>query len=163
MADIKARRVLGGSHTAADTLEVQFTYTGDAHSCVQYLESISGPGVTHGGGAAADSKLHYKAHLRDDGSTDEVDGVIDYSSSEMYLVQSAQGTSVVKVVADILLKSEVDAYQTEYDAWYDAYVVQPEGEVMSVVDGAPNPPVSPTPTTYKSGEITLEWADDTFV
>lgn len=164
MADLKAKRILGGKYTASDTLEIQLTYTGDAHSCEQYLEIVSGATVTHGGGASADSKIHYKAHLRDDGSSDAVDGVIDYASSQMVVVQSEKGTTVLKVCADLVLKSEITAYNTAYQTWYDAYAVQPESEEgLQVIAGAPSPPVYPAGTTYKSGNVTLEWLDDSFV
>jgi len=102
MADLKARRVLGGRYTASDTIELQFTYTGDAHSCDQYIEVISGSTVTHGGGATAATPLHYKSTATDADS----DGIIDYASSLMPITQSARGTTVVKVVADILLKAD---------------------------------------------------------
>ena len=163
MSDLKARRVLGGRFTADDTLELQFTYTGTAYSCVQHIEIVSGVYVTHGGGASAGENLHYKAIARDaDG-----DGVIDYSSTQMTIVQEEKGTSVVKVVVEVILKSEHDAWLIEHEAWHDAYVTETtdeDGETSEeTAAGAPSPPAYPTPTEYKSGEITLEWADDTFV
>ena len=164
MADnLKARRVLGGKYTADDTLELQFTYTGDAKTCEQWIEVISGETVTHGGGSPAATKLHYKAHARDDGTTDEnADGIINYATSLMTIVQSQKGTTVVKVCADILLKSTYDTYATAWAAWWDAYALE-GGEEGELVAGAPNAPAYPELTTYKSGEITLEWADDSFV
>jgi len=164
MADnLKARRVLGGQYTADDTLELQFTYTGDAKTCVQWIEVISGETVTHGGNVAAATKLHYKAHSRDDGSTDEnSDGIIDYATSQMTIVQSQKGTTVVKVCAEILLKSTYDTYISAYNTWYEAYHLE-GGEEGELVAGAPNAPAFPAPTVYQSGEITLVWADDTFV
>ena len=162
MADLKAKRILGGKYTASDTLEIQFTYTGDAHSCEQYLEIISGDTVTHGGGASATSKIHYKAHLRDDGTSDAVDGIIDYATSQMTVVQSQKGTTVIKVCADMLLKSVYDAWVTETNTWVSTYLTEVDG-VDVVAAGAPDRPAEPTPTTYKSGEVTLEWADDSFV
>ena len=164
MADIlKARRVLGGKYTADDTLELQFTYTGDAKTCEQWIEVISGETVTHGGGSPAATKLHYKAHARDDGTTDEnSDGIIDYSTSHMTVVQSQKGTTVVKVCADILLKSTYDTYIASYNTWWDTYKKE-GGDEGELVDDAPNAPAFPSSTEYKSGEITLEWADDSFV
>ena len=84
MADnLKAKRILGGQFTADDTLEIQLTTATDLYSCVQHIEVVSGIDVTHGGGAASGTALHYKAEERDaDG-----DGIIDYSSSEMTIVQ----------------------------------------------------------------------------
>ena len=163
MADLKARRVLGGRFTADDTLELQFTYTGTAYRCAQHIEIVSGVYVTHGGGAAAGENLHYKAIERDaDG-----DGVIDYNSTQMTIVQEEKGTSVVKAVVEIILKSEHDAWVKEHEVWHDAYVTETTGEndetIEEVADDAPSPPAYPTVTEYKSGEITLEWDDDTFV
>jgi hypothetical protein len=164
MADLKARLIKGDRFSAEDTIELDFTYDGDAHSCVQHIEIVSGETVTHGGGATAETTLHYKAHERHDGSTDEVDGVIDYKTTEMNIVQTAKGTTVIKVVANLLLKSTMDAYDTAYQEWYDAYAVQPESEEgLQLIAGAPNPPAYPEATQHKSGEITLEWTDDTFV
>ena len=163
MADLKARLIKGDKYSAEDVIETQFTYTGDAHSCEQYIEVISGSTVTHGG-AAASTKLHYKALLRDDGSSDAVDGIIDYATSQMHIVQSAKGTTVIKVVADLLLKADYDSWKTAQSAWASSYVTSAEGEEpITIAAGAPDSPTYPTPTTYKSGEITLEWADDTFV
>ena len=160
MADLKARRVLGGRHTASDTIELQFTYTGDAHSCDQYIEVISGSTVTHGGGATAATPLHYKSTATDADS----DGVIDYATSQMPITQSARGTTVVKVVADILLKADYDNWKTAQDTWVDAYFTSEDGaDPVTIADGAPSSPTYPTATTYRSGEISLEWADDTFV
>ena len=163
MADLKAKRILGGTYTADDTLELQLTYTGQAHSCNQYIEVLSGPTVTHGGGASASTPLHYKSAITDaDG-----DGIIDYSTSQMTVVQASKGTSVIKVVANVLLKADVDTWQTNYNTWLDTYtsiVVNEDGnDELVLADGAPDAPVYPTATTYKSGEITLKWEDDTFV
>jgi|14_taG_2_1085336.scaffolds.fasta_scaffold43526_3 hypothetical protein len=164
MADnLKARRVLGGKYTADDTLELQFDYTGDAKTCVQWIEVVSGETVTHGGGSPAETKLHYKAHARDDGTTDEDEnGIIDYATSLMTVVQSQKGTTVIRVCAEILLKSTYDTYATAWDDWWDTYRLEggSEGELVA---GAPNAPAYPEPTLYKSGEITLEWTDDNFV
>tara|TARA_B100000767_G_C19611711_1_gene470140 strand:- start:263 stop:757 length:495 start_codon:yes stop_codon:yes gene_type:complete len=164
MADnLKAKRILGGKYTPDDVLELKFTYTGDAHSCVQWIEVIDGATVTHGGNSPAATKLHYKAHLRDDGSTDEDErGIIDYTTSHMTIVQTEKGTTVVRVCADILLKSTHDTFMTNYNTWYANYHKE-GGEEGELVEGAPNAPAFPEPTTHKSGEITLEWTDDAYV
>lgn len=161
MAILKARRIKGNNYTSEDTLELQLTLDGDdkAKECVNYVEVVSGSTITHGGGVPAETRLHYKAVERDaDGN-----GIIDYSSSNMDIVQAEKGTSVVKVVAEVLLKSEYDLYVTEYAAWLDEYVTSEEGEELVIVEGAPNAPAYPSPKVYKSGEITLTWQDDTFV
>ncbi len=171
MADLKAKLIRGDRFSAEDTLEIQLTYSGAAYSCEQHIELVSGVAVTHGGGASATTPLHYKAVDRDaDG-----DGNIDYSSSEMKVEQVEKGTSVIKVCASIILKSEHDAWQTAYDAWEteNMITITLDDGTEAVVykngsDSEDNPPTSnapaePTPTIYKSGEITLEWGDDTFV
>lgn len=161
MADnLKAKRILGGQFTADDTLEIQLTTATSVHSCVQHIEVVSGVDVTHGGGAASGTQLHYKAEERDaDG-----DGVIDYSSSEMTIVQVEKGTSVVKVVANIILLSEHNAFQTTYDTWITDNTT---GEFPNIVlnDGSSwdDIPTYPATTELKSGELTLTWGDDSFV
>lgn len=171
MADLKAKRVSGSNYTADDILELQFTYTGAASTCVQHIELISGVDVTHSG-APATTPLHYKSVENDaDG-----DGVIDYSSSFMNISQTEKGTSVVKVCATVILQSEEDAWKVEYEAWKDENftdVTLEDGTVVEVYSGdsgdseenavVPDPPTAPTGTIYKSGEITLQWSDDSFV
>lgn len=166
MATLKARRILGNQYTPDDTLELQLTYDGNAHSCEHWIEVISGATVTHGGGASATTPLHYKAWLRDDGSSDAVDGVINYSSSEMTMVQTEKGTTVVKACANLILQTEYDAFKTEHDAWVSSYCTDTEEDgviTRTIAEGAPAEPAQPTPTVVKSGEITLVWSDDTFV
>ena len=159
--ELKAKRVSGNQYTALDTIEVQFTYEGTLHTCVQTVTMISGPTVTHGGGAAADVRLHYKAPERDA----DIHGAVDYSTSTMDIVQSAKGTSVVKVVADVILKSDYDTFMAAHVEWRDAYVLSADvdGAEWRLAEGAPAAPTYPEVTTYESGAITLVWADDTFV
>jgi len=161
--ELKARRVHGNQFTAEDTIELKFTYTGDLLSCVQHIEKVSGVDVTHGGGASADTPLHYKAKAVDADS----DGIIDYSSSMMQIVQASKGTSVIKIVANSILKSEVDAWETAHASWVTDYCTDTslaDGFVQRVVaDGAPTEPAYPSAKEEKSGNITLVWGDDTFV
>ena len=173
MADLKARLIRGDRFSSEDTIETQFNYTGAVYSCDQHIELVSGVAVTHGGGASATTPLHYKAIERDADS----DGNIDYSSSEMQVVQAEKGTSVIKVCASVILKSEEDAWQTAYEAWKAENMVTitlDDGTETIVYKnvapadseeeaGTPDTPAPLTPTVYKSGEITLEWTDDTFV
>ena len=162
MADptLQVKRVSGNRYTAEDTLEVQFTYEGDIHTCVQTVNVVSGPTVTHGGGAAADVRLHYKAPERD---ADE-HGIVDYSTTTMHVVQSAKGTSVVKIIADVVMKSDYDTFMAAYVEWRDAYVLSAHDNAdWRLAEGAPAAPTYPAITSYESGQISLEWADDTFV
>ena len=64
---------------------------------------------------------------------------IDYSNVEMILEQVEKGTSVIKVACSVITKAEVDALNN--------------GGFISTLE----------PTIYKTGEITLQWSDDSFV
>lgn len=176
MAKLTARRTEGGQFTPDDTLEVTFDYDGTLLYCVHYLEIVSGAEVTHGGNAPSSTPLHYKAVERDaDG-----DGVIDYSTVTMRLVQTEKGTAVVKVCADLITKETHDAYLTTLNSWltanctssdtvYDttqAYQANQfrhsDGKTYEPKDGVSmkDMPERPGETTYKTGEITLVWTDD---
>ena len=134
--ELKARRINGSSFSAEDKLEVTFDSDGKDISVMTHtIEQISGVAVTHGGGAPADEYLHYKNSLTDANA----DGIVDYSAVVMPLVQVEKGTSVIKVVCGVITKAEVDALDN---------------------DGFPG---TLEPTIYKTGEITLQWADDSFV
>lgn len=162
MADLKAKRISGSNYTAEDRLQLQLTYSGDAYSCVHYVEVISGIDVIHGG-ASSSTRLHYKSVATDSNS----DGVIDYSSSFMRIVQTEKGTSVIKAVAEVMLQSTIDTWDSAMTTWTNSYVTQitlDDGTISHVTaDDAPAQPVLAAPTTYKSGEITLVWSDDSYV
>jgi|13_taG_2_1085334.scaffolds.fasta_scaffold29490_2 hypothetical protein len=179
MADtISAIRTQGGKFTSEDTLRVTLNTDGALDFCVHSLEVASGGEVTHGGGAPSSTTLHYKAIERDaDG-----DGIIDYSTVDMHVVQAEKGTSVVKVCANYITKAEVDSYKTERDNWlasnatvtestinqdgeeleYPENVTQVDGVLWLANDGVTfdDLPVPPTTTTIKSGDVTLDWGDD---
>jgi len=161
MADnIKARRILGGQFTADDTLEIQLTTATDVYSCIQHIEVVSGIDVTHGGGAASGTALHYKSNATDANS----DGIIDYSTSEMTIVQASKGTSVVKVVANIMLLSTYNTWKGLADSWYAANTTGTDID-MTLNDGSSwdDLPTYPATTEFKSANITLIWGDDSFV
>lgn len=173
MANLKARLIKGDKFSAEDVIELQFTYEGVIHSCVNHIEVVSGDTVTHGGGATAETRLHYKSSDTDaDG-----DGVIDYSSMQMHIEQTQKGTSVVKVVSEVVLKDDVDKYDADFKTWNDSWMevtgteevpneetgLLEERDLYTVKEGAPDFPAYPSATVYKSGNITLEWGDDTFV
>ena len=160
---LKARRIVGGNYSSEDTLEIQHTYTGAAKEVVHHIEVISGVAVTHGGGASADTKLHYKSVARDaDG-----DGIIDYSAVTIHVVQAEKGTSVIKVVSATVLKSDYDDWVTADTAFVNDYITLVKNEDgtedLVTADGAPDRPSYPTATVEKTGEITLVWTDDAFV
>ena len=62
---LRARRTEGGKYTPDDKLEIKLDYVGPIYLCVHYLEVVSGGEVTHGGGSASSTPLHYKAIERD--------------------------------------------------------------------------------------------------
>jgi hypothetical protein len=187
---LKARRTEGGKYTPDDKLEIKLDYVGPIYLCVHYLEVVSGGEVTHGGGAASSTPLHYKAIERDaDG-----DGNIDYSTVNMTLVQTQRGRNDVKVCCDVITIEEQEAFLAENRDWVSKNSVQTEKRMhdfskfeetgysadfvvgkMSFVheDGksylvnegltTDNMPKPPKPTTYKTGEIKLEWSEDEFV
>jgi len=145
MASLQARRILGDQFTADDTLEVKFNHDEDMDSVVYTLVKVSGQDVTHGGGGAVGVYLHYKNHNTD---ADD-DGIIDYSvPANMVVEQQAKGTTVIKVKAETITKSDADTFATDYQAWLDD-------------DSLDEPTL--TKTYYETGEITLTWNDDTFV
>jgi hypothetical protein len=119
---LRARRTEGGTYTPDDRLEIKLDYVGPIHHCVHYLEVVSGGEVTHGGGASSDSPLHYKAQERDaDG-----DGIIDYSTVQMTLVQTQRGRNDVKVCCEVVTQEEYEQWQKERDAWVEKNAVQTE-------------------------------------
>ena len=150
--NLQARRIKGDQFTAEDKLEVVLnTNNTDLASAFHTVEVVSGVAVTHGGGAPAGDFLHYKAYERDANA----DGVIDYSTIEMQLEQASQGASVVKVVCEAVTKADSDTYRLALQAWKDAKEEQGD----SFTD--PQPEVNKT--VLETGEITLNWSDDTLV
>ena len=153
--NLQARRISGSSFSAEDKLEITFASDNQPMSSVVHtIELVSGVNVTHGGGGQPDEYLHYKAVERDA----DADGIIDYSDIEMALVQETQGTSVIKVVCQAVTKAEADAFNVEVEA----YIVRKEVAEGLEEEFTEEPPTL-TPTILKTGEITLEWSEDTFV
>lgn len=186
---LKARRLEGGKYTPDDKLEIKLDYSGPLYYCVHYIEVVSGGEVTHGGGAASTTPLHYKAQERDaDG-----DGHIDYSTVEMTLVQTKRGRNDVKVCCDIVTLEEHKAFIAETTEWISKNAVETEyrahdykafkdtgyyeegaiGKMTFINEdksylineglSKDDMPKAPKFTTYKTGEITLEWHEDKFV
>jgi|13_taG_2_1085334.scaffolds.fasta_scaffold05251_3 hypothetical protein len=161
---LQARRTWGDQFTATDTLEVKFDYTelGKMGSCLTTIEKVSGVDVTHGGGASAGDYLHYKA-VEEDGDSD---GWIDYSTQTVQVQQAEKGDSVIKVKIKYKTKTEEEAYRAEYQTWSDTYqtekVMESGGTEIITETGAPAPPVY-TMTDLATGNISIKWADDTFV
>ena len=143
---IQTRKLRGDSFTANDTIEVSLINEGIVPiNLVHTILMVSGAEVTHGGGGKPENYLHYKAVERD---ADE-DGVIDYSLTEMNLVQSEKGIAIIKVRVHCVTQQFID-------------------DNNELIDSLPDDidPEQLPPTEFievESGEITLEWTDDTFV
>ena len=161
---LKARRASGDQFTSEDNLEIAFDYSdvGLMQECFTTIEQVSGVTVTHGGGAPAGQYLHNKAY---DLHGDE-DGYIDYSTIPLQVYQTEKGTSVIKVKVQYFTKAAYDTWVTATGVWEDAYVTETvlkDGTTMyTQPDDAPMPP-GYTYEFLTTGEITLSWADDTFV
>ncbi len=151
--NLQARKDRASTTSPLDSIEVVLDTDNQALDLVVHtIELVSGVNVTHGGGAQPGEYLHYKSIDRDaDG-----DGIIDYSNVIMELSQEEQGTSVIKVKCQI---TEVNSYKSDIDAWVERReVALGAGEVFT----EETPPPPPT-TELTTGEITLEWTEDTFV
>ena len=164
--NLQTRKTSGSAFTAEDKLEVVLnTDNQPMASVVHTIELVSGVGVTHGGGGKAGEYLHYKAVERDA----DADGIIDYSDIETVLVQGEQGTSVIKVVAQVITQADAEAnqatgqaYATEMEAWTERKEVA-AGLEEEFTEEAPVAPEFTPAEVLKTGEITLEWAEDNFV
>jgi len=159
---LQAKRIEGSNFTAGDKLEVVLDSDNQILSIVSHtIEVVSGVNVTHGGGGAAGSYLHYKSSERDVNA----DGIIDYSNVLMSLVQESQGSSIIKVICSVTTKDQEDTFNVEITDYFqratDAGVTE---ELPNGTDGAFNEkPPAPTSTVLKTGDIILEWSEDTFV
>jgi hypothetical protein len=167
--NIQARRISGSSFSAEDILEAVLDTEGqDLAYATHTIKMVSGPTVTHGGGAPVGEYLHYKALLRDDGTSDaDANGIINYSQVQMGVTQQEKGLSVIKVVCSLIKKEDVDAFNTVREAFMqrraDAGV--DEENVHGINDDFYEelPEVPYAPSILESGEVTLEWSDDNFV
>jgi hypothetical protein len=135
--NLQARRSKGGVYTSEDILEVKLNRENeDLNNATFYLEVVSGPEVTHGGGAPSSEQLNYV-------SLDAITGVGD-TVLNMPVVQASKGTSVVRVVVKYMSTANTLGFKELYDAWVS------------------NGGVAPTPVQYStstSGEISLDWGN----
>jgi hypothetical protein len=161
--NLQAKMKSGSKFSDEDILEVVFNSDNiPVATVVHTIKVVSGPAVTHGGGGLAGDYLHYKSVERDA----DADGIIDYSEVEMRVVQESQGTSVIKVVCATISQADADDFNTamsEFSARVEAAGVTeetPNGTDGTFTEEAPTAPDS---TILETGEITLEWSDDTFV
>jgi len=173
--EIKARKVYGSQYSSEDLIEVEMVIDKDIVLCNHTVVLVSGVPITHGGGASSGEYLHYKSHERD---ADD-DGNIDYSNLVINIEQQEKGTSVIKIVAEYATQEEIDAYDAKNDADFEQwktdtgfvpaielnYGVEPPEEVESL-DGSEAFWLEVEPfqkSTVETGEITLDWTEDTFV
>lgn len=153
--NIQARRISGSSFSAEDRLELVFDAENQSiHEVVHTVELISGVGVTHGGGSPAGEYLHYKSQDRDANS----EGVIDYSKVEMHVTQVNEGISVIRAVCQVVTKTMADTFMTETEAYVERKKAS-SGLEEEFTEVAP----TLESTVFKTGNITLEWTEDTFV
>jgi len=158
-----ARIKKGGKFSKDDLLEVVLESNGENINIATHsVEKVSGEGVTHGGGSECGTYLHYKSVDRD---VDE-NGIIDYSSVDMSVSQDSVGSSVIRIVARIITQEAQDNFISEADIYKSA------ADNAGVTSALPNgtdgsfsqtPPEPPTPVVLKTGEITIEWLEDSFV
>lgn len=160
--NLQARKIGGSLFTAEDVIEATLDTGGqNLASAVHTVEVVSGPEVTHGGGAPSGDYLHYKAIERDT----DANGFIDYSSVVMRLEQAEKGTSVVKINCKYVTEAEASAYEEAVAIYTQAYAdAGVDEENPNGIDGTftLEPPQLPI-NLIETGEITLEWGDDTFV
>lgn len=152
---LQARRTQGSKFTQEDLLEtVLDTNNTDMASVVHTVELVSGVDVTHGGGAEAGVFLHYKAVERDANS----DGIIDYSHTMMWVRQEERGVSVIRIACEAVTKSDAEAYEAAMEDW----VERQQAAHVDLVEFTEEAPVL-NKTLLSTGDITLEWLEDTFV
>jgi hypothetical protein len=160
--NLKARRDRASNTSKIDSLEVILdTDNNDMATVFHTIEVVSGVNVTHGGGAKAGQYLHYKSSETDA----DADGIIDYSNVIMELEQEKQGISVIRVHCEVVTMAQRIAYRDAVKAWSDTST---ESGLSSNKNGEPMEstliePSVPTPLELITGEITLEWYEDTFV
>ena len=148
---LQAKRIEGSTYTATDKLEANFNSEGvDMSYVLHTIVVVSGGEVTHGGGAASGEYAHYKNATIDANAN----GVIDYSTVDIPVVQEGKGTSIIKVQCSVLSIAENEANINAYEAWENT----PESD-----DKPESAPTPIAPTIYTSGEISLEWNDDILV
>ncbi len=148
--NITARRIGGSAFSAEDKLEVLFNSEGEVGVATHTIELISGPSINHGGGSPSGEFLHYKSVEVD---ADE-NGAIDYSNVLMQVEQEAKGTSVIKAKVRFVTPAQSEGFLQAIEDY--------ENTPNDGIDIA-EPSISDYETLLESGEITLDWGEDTFV
>ena len=149
--NLQVRKINGNVYTAEDTVEVNFTGDSKTLKTMFYtVEVVSGIDVTHGGGASSGEYLHYKALERDA----DADGDIDYTSSEMTIVQAEKGESVVKIKGEYITKLAFDEYNVASEQYEEILATLKKLEEIEA--HKQNKPTL-TPEHLTTGNITLAW------
>jgi hypothetical protein len=148
--NITARRISGSSFSAEDKLEVLFDAQGATGIATHTIELLSGPSINHGGGAPSGEFLHYKSVEEDA----DADGVIDYSNTVMQVKQGAKGTSIVKAKVKFVTPLQSEEFRLAIEEYENT---PNNGSDITA------PIASDYETLLESGEITLDWGEDTFV
>jgi hypothetical protein len=162
--NLQARRISGSQFSAEDKLEITFDSNGqEIFSVVHSIEMVSGGRVLHGGGAQAGTYLHYKSIDIDSDNN----GRIDYSTSEMVVEQEEPGTSIIRVICNVVTKEAYDKVIidfTDYQQRAEAAGVtneNPQGTNGEFLENAPS--ITEELIILKTGNITLDWDEDTLV
>jgi hypothetical protein len=149
--NLQARRVKGDVFTSNDTIEIKVSGVLTSLVYMTYaIEVVSGPSVSHGGGAAADEYLHYKAKERDADSN----GVIDYTTSIMNVSQASEGDSVIRIKGLYLTQEKQSQYIVDMEA-FDATMstLTDLVEIEALRESEP----TLTPDSISTGLLTLSW------
>ena len=142
---LKIKQLVGSKYTADDKIEVQLEASNEAmHYVLFTVISVSGVPITHGGGADSGVYLYYTK----DSDT--------YSNTFIEVVQTTQGVSIVKVMAQGVTTAVMDAYVTASEEYEARRLVGDEATWTEV------PPSAPVPWEIETATVDLEWLDSVF-
>jgi hypothetical protein len=161
---LQGRQLEGSIYTATDKFEFVLTGAPSPLAVVLHsIEVVSGPTVTHGGGALVGEFLHYKSierHL-------EADGYINYGSVDVLIEQQSKGDTVFKGVASVISSTDSEANAAASSAWANTMAA------AGVSDDFPRgtdgnfdwsaAPVFIEPTIVKTENLTCTWRDSVLV
>jgi hypothetical protein len=147
--NLQVRKLSGSVFTADDRLEIVLDAGGnDMVQVIHKVDVVSGPSVTHGGGIDSETWLHYKENV-------DV-GFVDYSNVQMSVTQIEQGTSVIKVQMEGYTATSWNKFLSDLETYTNQpYVGEEEALAEPIKDDYK--------TKLETGNITLEWSDDTFI
>ncbi len=123
---LQARKKGGDKIDARNLIETRIVFTEGEQldkgefTVTHTIEVVSGVPVTHGGGAEAGTFLHYKSVETDTDS----DGDIDYSETTIHTTMHSEGECEIKVVAKVVVESELVTMQQEWAAWNELMLAE---------------------------------------